>query len=195
MEVIPGSKTERELKVGEQKAVSAAESAGQQADIVIEDIRRLRQSIKGQKVADPVTGITGAIASKVPGSARRSAEELATTIKANIGFDKLNQMRQESPTGGALGQVTEQELKFLQSVLGSIDLGQKDEDILRNVDRLEKTYARIMEKAAAYPNASKYGFGKSLPSDSVSVKGKTYTRPASFTDEQWAAYKQAMGIK
>jgi len=31
--------------------------------------------------------------------------------------------------------------------------------------------------------------------DTAIVGGKTYLRPANFTDEQWNAYKQAVGAK
>jgi hypothetical protein len=163
MEVIPGSKTARELEAAAGKGAMMAESMIRSSSIVQEDVKALRNAIKKQKIVDPVTGVTGEIASGVAGSARKSAEGLVRTIQANIGFDRLNQMRAESPTGGALGNITEQELRFLQSVLGSIDLNQKDADIIRNLDRLEKIYAGIIKKAAAYPNASKFGFGGGAP--------------------------------
>jgi hypothetical protein len=163
MEVIPGSKTARELEAAAGKGAAAAESAVTASTIVLDDVKALRNAIKKQKVVDPVTGVTGEVASSVAGSARKSAEGLVRTIQANIGFDRLNQMRAESPTGGALGNITEQELKFLQSVLGSIDLNQKDADIIRNLDRLENIYNGILKKAAAYPNAAKYGFGGGAP--------------------------------
>lgn len=163
MEVIPGSKTARDLEAAAGKGAAAAESAVTASTIVLDDVKALRNAIKKQKVVDPITGVTGEVASSVAGSARKSAEGLVRTIQANIGFDRLNQMRAESPTGGALGNITEQELRFLQSVLGSIDLNQKDADIIRNLDRLEKLYNGILKKAAAYPNASKYGFGGGAP--------------------------------
>lgn len=52
------------------------------------------------------------------------------TIKARIGFDELQAMRDASPTGGALGQVSEREIDFLQSLMGSLDQDQ-DPKILR----------------------------------------------------------------
>jgi hypothetical protein len=80
------------------------------------------------------------------------------SIKASIGFDRLDQMRQESPTGGALGNITEQELRFLQATLGSIDLDSKPEVLRQNLRRLQTIYENIMRKAAEYPNAAKFGF-------------------------------------
>lgn len=199
MEVIPGSPEERKIQEAQQKGAVAAESAITQSSIVLEETKKLKSLIKNQKPADPVTGTLGAIVGEkggvlAAGSARRTAEELIKTIKANIGFDRLNQMRQESPTGGALGNITEQELAFLQSVLGSIDLSQKDDAILANLKRLENIYNGILKKAQAYPNADKYGFGKARATtpaaNSVTVGNQTYTRPAGFTDEQWNAYVQ-----
>lgn len=32
-------------------------------------------------------------------------------------------------------------------------------------------------------------------SESVTVGGQTYERPSNFTDAQWNAYKQSMGVK
>lgn len=199
MEVIPGSPEERKIQEAQQKGAAAAESTITASTIVLDEVKSLRDMVKKQKTADPVTGTLGAIVGEKggvlkAGSARATAEERIKTIKANIGFDRLNQMRQESPTGGALGNITEQELAFLQSVLGSIDLSQKDEAILANLKRLENIYNGILKKAQAYPNADKYGFGKARATapaaNSVTVGNQTYTRPAGFTDEQWNAYVQ-----
>jgi len=166
MEVIPGSKTEQQLLAAEQAKVSAAETTMRAADVVSEDITSLRSLIKNQKFADPVTGVGGAIVGEkggvlAAGSARRTAEERVKTIKANIGFDRLQQMRNESPTGGALGNVSNFEVELLQSVLGSINLDQRPDALLAQLTRLEKIYKEITRKAAAYPNAAKYGFGGS----------------------------------
>lgn len=204
MEVIPGSKTALQLVEKEEKGAAAAESAIARSGIVLDEIKGLSGAIKGQKPADPVTGTLGAIVGEKggvfkAGSARATAEERIKTIKANIGFSELNKMRAESPTGGALGNITEQELAFLQSVLGSIDLGQKDAAILANLKRLENVYGGVIKKAQAYPNADKYGFGKTRAAppagDTVKVGNQTYSRPANFTDAQWNAYKQSMGAK
>lgn len=45
----------------------------------------------------------------------------------------------------------------------------------------------------AKPKSS--GAAPSTSAASVTVQGKTYTRPANFTDDQWNAYKQAMGVR
>lgn len=59
------------------------------------------------------------------------------TIKANLGFEELQNMRDNSPTGGALGGVSERELNFLQSVSASLDQAQKPEDLRRILVELQ----------------------------------------------------------
>ena len=96
---------------------------------------------------------------------------LATTIKSSIGFDRLQQMRDESPTGGALGQVSELELITLQSTLGSLDLNQSDEALIQNLDRLAIIYENMITKFRAYPNYDKY-FG-----EGTTAAGSSTTNP------------------
>jgi hypothetical protein len=53
-------------------------------------------------------------------------------------------MRDSSPTGGALGQVTERELALLQSVAGTLDQAQSAEQLMQNLARLELEYGRVV---------------------------------------------------
>ena len=80
-------------------------------------------------------------------------ESLMETIRANVGFDKLQAMREASPTGGALGAVTEKELAFLQSVFGSLRQDISPENVTRNLTRLREHMIgreqRIQEAFAA----------------------------------------------
>lgn len=63
-------------------------------------------------------------------------DSLIETIRANVGFDKLHSMRETS--GGALGQVTERELAFLQSVFGSLRTDLSPQNVRRNLERLRE---------------------------------------------------------
>ena len=80
-------------------------------------------------------------------------ESLMETIRANVGFDKLQAMREASPTGGALGSVTERELAFLQAVFGSLRQDISPENVTRNLTRLREHMVgreqRIKEAFAA----------------------------------------------
>ncbi len=162
MEPIPGSQAAREVADAAKRLKEGAESRISQSSIVLEDIGKLKNLVKESKLFSPVTGPAGEMVSRAgilkAGSKRASAENLVTTITANIGFDQLAKMRAESPTGGALGNVTERELDALQKVMGSISLEQEPKQLQANLDRLGVLYKTIMAKASAYPNAAEYGF-------------------------------------
>jgi len=67
-----------------------------------------------------------------------------TTIRANLGFDKLTQMRAESKTGGALGQVSEMENKLLQAVNGALEA--KNPTVLKkNLEKIRDLYPRYRQ--------------------------------------------------
>ena len=53
-------------------------------------------------------------------------------------------MRAASPTGGALGQVSERELGFLQSVIGSLEQSQGREQFLENLGRVEGAFNDVI---------------------------------------------------
>ena len=59
----------------------------------------------------------------VPLSDAREISGAVDTIKAHMGFQALQAMRESSKTGGALGQITERELALLQATAGTLDPG------------------------------------------------------------------------
>lgn len=65
------------------------------------------------------------------------------TVKSLIGFDALEQMRKASPTGGALGQVSERELAFLQATRGSLDLGLRSDVLKRNLESIRQSFLKV----------------------------------------------------
>lgn len=109
------------------------------------------QAAKAQNVLDIVNaasemvdyGTAGFLGSKIANIAGTEATDLSemlTTIKANIGFDTLQQMREASPTGGALGQVAVQELNALQSAVASLSQRQSPEQLKKNLERIRTHY-------------------------------------------------------
>ena len=74
------------------------------------------------------------------------ARELASkidTIQANLAFDELEKMRKNSPTGGALGQVTEMELRLLKSAVSGLDPALGVEAFNKQVDLIKQSYDRF----------------------------------------------------
>ena len=91
----------------------------------------------------PNTGM-GSLLNWIPGTTGKDLETTLDTIKANVGFDKLQQMRANSPTGAALGSVSDFENKMLQSVIASLATSQSKEQFLTNLQRVEDTYNMIV---------------------------------------------------
>jgi hypothetical protein len=82
----------------------------------------------------------------VPGFDSYDFKEILATVKANIGFSELNAIRSAigNKTGGALGNVTERELKFLQQVRGSLDMGQSSEQLRKNLENIQRSYNNVI---------------------------------------------------
>lgn len=147
---VPGSPAEQEE---EQTLAQAEEKRGQReqsARIVIEDIDRVLDMMENATI--PVTGIIGGAAKQVPGTSAYNAAKLLDTIKANVGFDKLQAMREASPTGGALGQVSEMENRLLQSVLGNLEQSQSEDQFRYNLQRLKDTFLDIVHGPGNRPD-------------------------------------------
>jgi len=187
MRPIPGSPAAQEQTRRAEAEAARAEGAVQSGQVVSADISALKdlitneQKLKGADKINPfnrVTGVVGKAGEKLPGSARVSAKGYVDSITSNIGFDKLNRMRQESPTGGALGNISNVELGLLQATLGSLNLDAEPEVLLRNLNRLATIYNTVMRKAAAYPNAQEYGFAPAPSGAAPSPAGAVPPRPA-----------------
>lgn len=97
----------------------------------------------------PTTAGLGSVVSGVPSSGAKDLAADLRTIKANLGFDELQEMRANSPTGGALGQVSEQEIAFLQSVVASLDQAQSPEQLKQNLLLAKKAKMESDERIRA----------------------------------------------
>ena len=82
-----------------------------------------------------ITGLTGVVPN-VPGFAGADTAAKLQTLKAQVGFNVLQEMRNASKTGGALGQVTEKELGFLQNALAAIDTSQSEDQMKESLQKI-----------------------------------------------------------
>lgn len=124
------------------------------------------------------TGFFGKVGSFVPGSDANDLEQRLVTIKANLGFDKLQDMRNNSPTGGALGSIAVQELQALQSVWNNLEQSQSKaqfDDNLRSLKEQRKQTWSNIKKAYVQDFGSVEGF--EAPEDESNAP-----KPASWSD-------------
>lgn len=148
-----------DVALGSKQAEAAPKKATQQratidqADRIIEMVRDA-SSMVGKSSA----GLAGPTMANVPGTTARDLRATMGSIKANLGFAELQAMRDNSPTGGALGQVAVQELEALQSTVASLDQGQSPAQLERSLKKIdghmEKWKKTVQQAASEGPQAA-----------------------------------------
>ena len=103
------------------------------------------------------TGTAGQMTSRIGGTPARDLQAALQTITSSIGFDRLQKMRDESPTGGALGQVSERELSQLNASLGAIDQFQSQDQLIKNLNTIRKQYKDAVDAVNAQREAYRKG--------------------------------------
>ena len=154
---IPGSKAAADVEQAASAKEAAREGGIKTAGVVLTNIDEAQRVINESKL--PTSGFVGSMLTKIPGTAATDVGALVNTIKANIGFDKLQAMRDASPTGGALGQVSNQEIDFLQSTLNNLNQNQSQEQFNKQLQILENQYLQTIAKFNAYPEEAKAAAG------------------------------------
>jgi hypothetical protein len=125
---------ERQQEIADKKQM-ALDMSIRHANKVITDVAAAKEL-----VGFGTTGIMGKASGIVPGTDAYNLNQRVLTLKANLGFDRLQQMREASPTGGALGQVAVQELEALQASVGSLEIGQSQAELRNNLEKIDKHY-------------------------------------------------------
>jgi len=125
----PKEKQKREAAFPQ--ATSAIKGFETKADSFVNDIKKLRD--------DPgLAEITGIAAGRLPGITAngRRAQALYDKIVAKGGFQALQDMRDMSKTGGALGNVSNQENTQLKASFAAIDRRQDARDVKAALDQV-----------------------------------------------------------
>lgn len=94
------------------------------------------------------TGGTGALSRKLlpTGTAAFDLGEAVKTIDANMAFDELQKMRENSPTGGALGGIAVEELNLLKSTVANLNPDQSQEQFVRNLATAKGAYIDFLKR-------------------------------------------------
>ena len=164
MRPIPGGPEDMSSKTSER-----ADSAVLNASIVKESIAQAKTLAVNKGGVFPSTGYAGQKLREVGGTAANDLRAAIDSITGNIAFDRLQKMREESPTGGALGAVSDTEMRLLASTIASLDQSQSREQFLTNLARVEEVYDGIIKKFTAYPSAG----GSGSPGQTVIIDGYT----------------------
>lgn len=121
------------------KVIAAISDLERQTNVVQDTINKALETIS------PWSTGAGALFDFLPESEAGKLKNYLDTIRANVGFDKLQRMRDMSPTGGALGQVSELENRLLQAVNGALDPRQSDQ-LRENLMTIKDLYSQVLEE-------------------------------------------------
>lgn len=115
---IPGGPVEAEQQAAAQAAEARAGKADISSGVITRAAARAREAA-GKRMFGPYgQGVVGAL---IPQSDAAEVANQVETLKALGTLENLNAMRQASPTGGALGNVTEGEGQKLAAASGALD--------------------------------------------------------------------------
>jgi hypothetical protein len=146
---IPGGPTARQREREEKAETEKKNQRLQAGGIVLQNIERIFD--RAQNTRQPIAGFFGPMATRIPGSAASDVQELINTMKSEIAFGRLQQMREASPTGAALGAVTENELKLLQSTIGSLEQRQGTPQFIDELKRIGNMYLDVVHGRGSGP--------------------------------------------
>lgn len=125
----------------------------------LEDARRaiteeLKNALEAKRLSREMFGASGighTTTSLISGSPGASVSALLKPIQANTAFNKLQDMRAKSPTGGALGAVSDKELQLLYSSEAAIDPTAGDEVFQNSLDTIVGNRIAALMKLGADP--------------------------------------------
>jgi hypothetical protein len=142
LEAIPGSEAAQKEasqteKDKQQKAMLA--QTGMSVFSALDDIDRTSASSRF-----PVAGGMAGVLANIPGTGAHNVSQSLNTIRANISFERLNQMRQASPTGGALGAVSDSEQRLLSNSLAALEQSQDAKQFGTNLKRVRAAFEKVV---------------------------------------------------
>lgn len=153
LKAIPGGEKWKEEEDKKRAAAEKAKKARLDAIVVTRAIDQILH-LDAESIL-PATGPLSLFTQYNPMGNAWSIPALAKAIKAKVGFGALQDMRNASPTGGALGQVSNAENELLQAALGSLDTVGQDTELLRStLNQIRQLYLNAYfgtdaERAAA----------------------------------------------
>lgn len=180
----PGSKREMELAEKNTKKENQNDAKVATAGRVTADLDRLEELLAGETLTNPVTGISGKVAGNIAGSAASDYDAVLQSVGSNIAFDRLQAMRDASPTGGALGAVSDTEIGLLKSSIAALDRNQSPPQILRNIGIVRQVYGDIQRKLDAYPPEAKAAGDNMAPAGAPKAGERSADEAASFSAAQ-----------
>jgi hypothetical protein len=145
---IPGGAAARAAEEAERRAEGRQTQVQRAGQTVIQDLQRALDLIPELGALARGEGVVGGVAragqARIPGTVANRITQFTESALSNVGLDTLQQMRENSPTGGALGQVPIQQQTRLEQVLGSLNINQPPNVLASNIQRVMNIYTDII---------------------------------------------------
>lgn len=139
LEPIPNGPADTKYQAKYAQDLGRVENLTDSSSRLAEDARKLAK----HPGLPRITGVMG-YAPNIKGSDASNAQAALDSLKAQSAFTTLQNMREMSKTGGALGQVSDMENKMLQAALASLDTAQSEKQIKEALEKI----AQISERAS-----------------------------------------------
>ena len=133
-EVIEGSPTDVQNRRRDASREAGTAGKGLKYSVVQDAVDQVRNSVTEH--GSMVTGL-GSMTAGIPGTPAADMAANINTLKAFSTTENLQAMRAASPTGGALGAVSDREGDWLASMFGSLEQSQSPEQFERNLNNYE----------------------------------------------------------
>jgi len=131
----PAAQKEAGLQVERDFAQPTARAAYNDAYSGLSRLEAATRQLMNHEGLSGITGKRGALPD-IPGTDAANARAKLETLKSQVGFSVLQAMRNASPTGGALGQVSDRENTMLQNNLAALNTAQSKEEFKAQLQNL-----------------------------------------------------------
>jgi len=172
---IPNHPVFKEQEAAKSKAMLKGAIAFNDAENINEVINRSLENTNSW-----TTGLLGTASGAIPGTQAFDLRENMKTIEADAAFSTLQNMRDSSPTGGALGQVSERELALLSSAKAALSASQSTDQFKENLKR----YQQVRNQAMA-ATAKAYEMDYNEPAPWLAKKENEPQAPKSIGGKQY----------
>lgn len=163
-------KTKKELLVKQPSTVALSSYALKN---VVDARDSAQKLLENPAYIDALTGVTAPAMKNIPGTDAFTANQLMQNLLGRAFVNELSQMRNASPTGGAVGNVAVAEMESLSKIQSALTVGMKKGEFEKQL----KQYINVSNRAIkTIPNEYARTYGYNGEFDDL-LKGTVVERP------------------
>jgi hypothetical protein len=152
LEAIPGGPAD----VKQQGILNQDTASFNEYNSAMDRLQNSASSLKEHPGLPGITGLRGALPN-IPGTSAAGAQALLNSIEPQVAFGVLQNMRNNSKSGGALGQVSNQEEQMLKNALVPLGRAQSTEDFKKALQGIMDYAKGAKERLSASYNMKHSG--------------------------------------